>query len=151
MAVIGAMVDWWRQFDDPVLGRLIVQAEADGPSLDEAWTKIEKARATLTTTRADGLPSLSGSGSLSREGSRRPKAARRCLPPAAAPTSMPPGNWICSARCAAMRRRRRARIDARVDDWHDARVSLAAEVADTYVQYRACGLLARPMSVNWPR
>lgn len=35
-----------------------------------------------------------------------------------------------------------ARMDARVSDWHDARVSLAAEVADTYVQYRACVLLA---------
>lgn len=36
----------------------------------------------------------------------------------------------------------RARVQARENDWHDARVSLAAEVADTYVQYRACGLLA---------
>ncbi|MDP3138974.1 MAG: efflux transporter outer membrane subunit, partial [Burkholderiaceae bacterium] len=31
-----------------------------------------------------------------------------------------------------------ARIDARQAQWHDARVSLAAEVADTYVQYRGC-------------
>ena len=33
-------------------------------------------------------------------------------------------------------------MDARVSDWHEARVSLGAEAADTYLQYRACGLLA---------
>jgi NodT family efflux transporter outer membrane factor (OMF) lipoprotein len=36
----------------------------------------------------------------------------------------------------------RARVQARIDDWHDARVSLAAEVADDYVQYRGCEQLA---------
>lgn len=36
----------------------------------------------------------------------------------------------------------RTRIEARVDDWHDARVSLAAQVGDSYVQYRGCQKLA---------
>jgi NodT family efflux transporter outer membrane factor (OMF) lipoprotein len=140
---VGAMVDWWRQFDDPVLGRLIVQAEADSPSLDKAWTKIEKARATLTTTRADGLPSLSGSGSLSRARQQTTEGSAPVL--ATSRSADLDASWELDLFGKVRRNAQaaQARIDARVDDWHDARVSLAAEVADTYVQYRACGLLAQ--------
>jgi NodT family efflux transporter outer membrane factor (OMF) lipoprotein len=34
------------------------------------------------------------------------------------------------------------RVDQRVDDWNDARVSLAAEVAEYYVQFLACSQVA---------
>ncbi|MGJ7533860.1 MULTISPECIES: efflux transporter outer membrane subunit [unclassified Variovorax] len=140
---VSAMVDWWRQFDDPVLGRLIVQAETDSPSLDKAWTKIEKARATLTTTRAGGLPSLSGSGSLSRARQQTTEGGAPVL--ATSRSADLDASWELDLFGKVRRNAQaaQARIDARVDDWHDARVSLAAEVADTYVQYRACGLLTQ--------
>lgn len=138
---VGTMRDWWRQFDDPTVAQLIAFAEADSPSLAKAWAGMEKARATLTTARAAGLPSLDGSASATR--------ARQQSMLGAATTGTTRSAGLDAAweidLFAKVRRNTEAaaaRADARVADWHDARVSLAAEVADTYVQYRACELLA---------
>lgn len=137
-----AMAGWWQQFDDPVLGQLIARAEADSPSLEKAWANIEKARATLTTARAAGLPSLSGSGSASRGKQQLTQGSAPVL--VTSRSADLDASWELDLFGKVLRNAQaaQARIDARVDDWHDARVSLAAEVADTYVQYRACGLLA---------
>ncbi len=136
---LDVMENWWQQFDDPVLSRLIERAETGSPSLTQAWASIEKARATLTSTEAAGLPNLSGSGAVTRARQQQ--------------SSQPTTNTTRSVGFDASweldlfgkvrhnAEAARARIDARIDDWHDARVSLAAEVADDYVQYRACQLL----------
>lgn len=138
---VDAMHNWWQQFDDPTVAQLIAFAEADSPSLVKAWAGIEKARATLTTARSGSLPSVDGSASLTRSHQQSMLGA--------ATTGMTRSAGLDAAweidLFAKVRRNAEAaaaRADARVADWHDARVSLAAEVADTYVRYRACGLLA---------
>lgn len=135
-----AMQQWWQQFDDPVLTRLIEQAEAGSPSLAQAWANIEKARATLTTAEAAGVPGLSGNGSLTRGRQQQSSQPRTATTRSAGLDA----SWEIDLWGKVRRNTEaaQARVDARIDDWHDARVSLAAEVADTYVQYRACGLLA---------
>lgn len=137
-----AMSDWWEQFNDPALNRLVTVAEASSPSLVKAWANIEKARATLRSAEAGALPSLSANGALSR-GEQQMQSGGA----SAAVTSRSGGldaSWEIDLFGKVRRNTEaaQARIEARVDDWHDARVSLGAEVADTYVQYRACGLLA---------
>jgi multidrug efflux system outer membrane protein len=138
---VDVMHNWWRQFDDPTVARLIALAEAESPSLMKAWTGIEKARATQTTARSGGLPGVDGSASLTR--SRQ----QSMLGAATTGTTRSAGldaAWEIDL-FAKVRRNTEAadaRADARVADWHDARISLAAEVADTYVRYRACVLLA---------
>jgi len=133
----GLLQDWWAQFHDAALTQFIAWAEAGSPTLTQAWANIEKARATLTTTRAGALPAVSASGGASRSGST-----------GMASTTARSAGLDASWELDLFGRVRRnteaasARIEAREADWHDARVSLAAEVADTYVQYRACGLLA---------
>ncbi|KQW64896.1 efflux transporter outer membrane subunit [Variovorax sp. Root411] len=136
----GAMRDWWRQFDDPVVAQLIALADADSPSLVKAWAGIEKARATLTTARASGLPSLDGSASLSRA---RQQSVSGALATETTRSAGLDAAWEIDLFSKVRRNTEaaEARAHARVADWHDARVSLAAEVADTYVQYRACELL----------
>ena len=149
---VEAMAQWWQQFDDPVLSRLVKEAESSSPSLTVAWANIQKARATLTTARASGLPSLDASSSISRG-----KQAQGTFGQGTFGADASTESEVMTTRSSGMdasweldlfgkvRRNTeaaRARIDARVDDWHDARVSLAAEVANTYTQYRACGLLA---------
>lgn len=136
-----AMAQWWQQFDDPVLNRLIERAEADSPSLAQAWASIEKARATMATAEAPGLPGLSSSGSLTR--ARQQQSSPQPMTATARSAGLD-SSWEIDLLGKVRRNAEaaQARIDARIDDWHDARVSLAAEVADTYVQYRACGLLA---------
>lgn len=137
----GQLIGWWDRFDDPVLTQLLHMAEADSPSLAEAWANIEKARATLTTSRADGLPSLTAEGSGKR--------ARQEAVTGTAIGNTLSGTLDASWEIDLLGKVRRnteaaqARIQARTDDWHDARVSLAAEVADTYVQHQACRLLVQ--------
>lgn len=136
-----SLEDWWQQFDDPVVGQLVAAAQADSPSLTKAWARIEKARATLTTERSAGLPSLTGSGAATR-------AHQQSTQGAAVTANSRSGGLDAAWEIDLFGKVRRnseaasARVDARIADWHDARVSLAAEVADTYVQYRACELLA---------
>ena len=132
---------WWQQFDDARVGRLVEMAEKDSPSLTQAWANIEKARATLQSTRGQALPSLSGSASASRSNQLQSGFST------ATGTSRSAGfdaSWEVDLFGKVRRNAQasEARVEARTADWHDARVSLAAEVADTYVQYRACILLA---------
>jgi NodT family efflux transporter outer membrane factor (OMF) lipoprotein len=137
---VAAMNDWWRQFDDPTVSRLIEKAESDSPSLAKAWARIDQARATLKSSRAAALPSLTGSGSLSR-GTQQ--AATGASTTATSRSAGLDASWEIDlfGRASRNTEAANARLDARHADWHEARVSLAAEVADTYVQYRACGLL----------
>lgn len=138
---IGAIAQWWRQFDDPLLEQLVAMAEADSPSLAKAWANIEKARTTLVSAKADGLPGITAGGSATRGKQQSQNGAE-------AISESRSGGLDASWEIDLFGKVRRsaeaaqARVDARVSDWHDARVSLAAEVADTYIQYRACGLLA---------
>ncbi|MFG6457602.1 efflux transporter outer membrane subunit [Roseateles sp. BYS96W] len=133
----GALQDWWAQFNDAALTRFIAWAEADSPTLTQAWASIEKARATLTTARAGSLPVLTATAGATRSGGTAATSA----------TTRSAGldaSWELDLFGRARRNTEAAsaRVEAREADWHDARVSLAAEVADTYVQVRACGLLA---------
>jgi NodT family efflux transporter outer membrane factor (OMF) lipoprotein len=136
------LIAWWQQFDDPLMARLITAAEADSPTLTKAWVNIEKARATLATARGSGLPGVTATASANR--SKQPVTNE-----AAAITETRSGGLDASWELDLFGKARhnaeaaQARIDARVSDWHQARVSLAAEVADTYVQYRACVLLTQ--------
>lgn len=134
------LIGWWDGFGDPVLPRLLRLAERDSPSLDKAWANIQKARATLATGQAAAWPGLTGSGSAQRA---RTKAELNDTKIGNTLSSGLDASWEIDVWGKVRRTEEaaEARIQARTDDWHDARVSLAAEVADTYVQYRACRLL----------
>lgn len=131
---------WWQQFDDPLVAQLIAQAEAGSPTLAKASAAIDKARATLTSAGAASLPSVSGNGSLTHAGQQQSSQSTTSTSRSAALDA----SWEIDLFGKARRNSEaaQARVDARISDWHDARVSLAAEVADTYVQYRGCRLLA---------
>lgn len=134
---VTALSDWWSQFNDPVLTRLQRSAESGSPTLDKARANIEKARATLSSASASGLPGASGQASVTRGTQQTGEVAT-------ARSAGLDASWELDLFGKVRRgtESARARVQARENDWHDARVSLAAEVADTYVQYRACGLLA---------
>ncbi|GEO82634.1 efflux transporter outer membrane subunit [Pararhodospirillum oryzae] len=137
----GALINWWTRFNDPVLTRLLEKAEADSPSLAEAWANIASARATLGSDESAFFPQITTDASFKR--TRQESMGMATI-----------GNTLSGSLDASweidlfgkVRRTTEAagaRLQARIDDWHDARVSLAAEVADTYIQYRACRLLAQ--------
>jgi outer membrane protein, multidrug efflux system len=53
-----ANVDWWTQFNDPVLNQLIVDGLANNKSIKIAAANVEQAGAVLTSTRSPLFPQL---------------------------------------------------------------------------------------------
>jgi NodT family efflux transporter outer membrane factor (OMF) lipoprotein len=143
-----ALISWWSTFDDVALSGLIQLAERTNPDLETAAADIAKARANLASARASLFPSLDGSASVSRSGTGGSAANR-----VAAATSKSgdlDASWELDLFGKTRRKSEaaRLRVDEAVSDWHESRVSLAAEVADDYVQYRACRLIERAYEVE---
>ncbi len=131
--------DWWQQFNDPALATLLRLAEADSPTLDQALARIAQARATLDGSLADGRPQLNGGLSKARAGVSQ-KGLHKVGGISGASLD---STWELDLFGKLRRTDEASRheLQARVDDWHDARVSLAAEVGDDFVQYRGCQML----------
>lgn len=127
---------WWQRFNDPVLVKLQQAAESDSPTLAAAWANVEVSRATLRSAGAGALPSVSTAGSVTR-------AAQPGTPTGTTRTGTVDASWEVDLFGKVRRsvESAQAQVEARHGDWHDARVTLAAEVASNYIEYRACGLL----------
>ena len=144
----GDLVSWWSAFGDSSLTALIVAAQTENPDLGSAAAEIEKARAALVSTQASLFPGLNGSGALTRSGTGGDKGNE-----VAAVTTTSGGldaSWEIDlfGKARLKSEAARLRVHERIADWHDARVSLAAEVADYYVQYRACRQMERTYSAE---
>lgn len=135
-ASVAALADWWQQFDDPALAELLRLAEADSPSMDQAAANIALARATLDTRSAEALPSLESTLSKGRGGQQKGSDSQV----GSGSSAQFDAAWEIDLFGKLHRNNEAAssRVEARVDDWHDARVTLAAQVGDDYVQYRGC-------------
>ncbi len=139
-----ALKGWWQRFDDPVLLRLQEQAEASSPTLDQAVARIQQARATLDTNRAQGRPLANVGASFTESGQRTSTGGQSFQFVTGGLQPSADASWALDLFGKIRRNSQaaRARIEARGDDLADARIALAAEVADDYVQYRGCGQLA---------
>jgi len=131
------MTDWWNQFKDPVLTALQQAAQKDSPTLDTAVAAIKSARASVTTNRASGIPSLSASASATNSGYVGTTSSA-----AITTSSGVDASWEIDLFGGVSRsvESAKATLEAKEADWHNARISLAAEVATDYVDYRACRL-----------
>lgn len=134
-----SLENWWAQWHDPALAWLIDAALADNPNLDKALASIASARASLASVNAGFAPSLDGGANVTRTRQQQSGTTSTLTTRSAGFDA----SWELDLFGKVRRNAEAAQasLQARVDDWHDARVSLAAEVADTYVQYRACLLL----------
>lgn len=139
---VSQLIDWWGQFNDPALSQLLKAAEADNPTIDIALANIKSARASSISAAAQGLPSVTGNASITRSQSATSNGINRSSGISTSTVGALDASWeidlfggIKFAKQAA-----EARVEAKQNDWHTARVSLAAEVATNYVDYRACQL-----------
>jgi multidrug efflux system outer membrane protein len=140
--------NWWKQFDDPVLPLLIDTANASHPTLQRALAAIKEARASTQQRQSDLLPRIDGTVSSQRVGDRsdtKPGMVNTAYPEALNTNSGLDAKWeldlfggLRQAQTAA-----EARLSGRRHAWHEARISLSAEVAGKYLQYRACRQLWR--------
>lgn len=125
---------WWTQFDDPLLNELILAAELNSPSVAAARSRLYQARAASTSATATLLPRLDATLS----GSRGQQDIR--FPSGTATSGGLAASWEIDLFGAASANYDAAnlRYSGAQADWHLARVTLAADVATSYVGLRAC-------------
>jgi outer membrane protein, multidrug efflux system len=131
-----SLKNWWASWNDPALSALIEATQTNSPTLAQAAARIAQARASERIAGSANEPEASGSSSLSRGAQGGPTAT----------------NWSTSAQALweldlfggkiRSRQAATARLEARSIEWHDARVSLAAEVATIYASLRVNEALA---------
>ena len=125
---------WWAGFADPVLPLLIASAQTASPDLAAAAARIERARANRVAAGAASLPLLDAVGTVQtgRAQLRQPAATSASLGLQA--------GWEIDlfGGLAAGREAAQARLEGAQAARHAARLSLAAEVASSYVALRGC-------------
>jgi len=131
---VDALKQWWSQFDDPLMPRLIDTAQRASPTQALAAANMADARAARVASGAALLPSLDISASGAR--GRTELAA----PTGKAVSANLQAAWeldLFGANRAGLDAAE-ARLASSQAGWHFARVSVAAEVARNYVELRAC-------------
>jgi len=125
--------NWWRQFDDPLVAELVDATQAGNPTVAQALARIAQARAAAGHAAGARFPALDLGASASRSRTATSDVATTTVRGLDASWELDLfGGKRKAADAAAYR------VEARTADWHAARVSLAAEVAGTLVNYRAC-------------
>lgn len=128
-----ALTAWWQAFDDPALARLIARAEAQSPTLEQAAARRRQAEAFAAQARA-GLSPQGGIGAQVQRGRALNGVAGDSTQASAQFSASWEIDLFGGQRAAALAAA--AQATAASDDWHAARVSLAADVAQAYVQLR---------------
>ena len=133
----GSLTDlnqWWRQQGDPLLARLIDAAQAASPTIATAGSRIAQSRAQRAAAGAALLPSLDAALSVSRANQQS------TLPGGTTSQAALQAGWeidLFGGR-RAERDAAQARLAGATAGWHEARVSVAAEVANLYYSLRSC-------------
>jgi NodT family efflux transporter outer membrane factor (OMF) lipoprotein len=133
--------DWWKYFNDPVLDGFIAKATASNWDLKIAEARIAEARAARATARNDLLPTVNTDASFERQGNRLafPGSPGFNL---AKPFDVYQTGFDATWELDLFGGKRREIESANADlqaaeaSRDDARVSLLAEVARTYVDIR---------------
>ncbi|MBC7454165.1 MAG: efflux transporter outer membrane subunit [Massilia sp.] len=128
------LASWWQRQGDPLLVQLIASAQAASPSVSTARSRIAQARFERVAAGAALLPSVDGVASIGR------MSQQSALPTGTTAQGALQASWEIDL--FGTRRYERGAADARLAGaqagWHEARVSVAAEVANQYYALRAC-------------
>ncbi|MDB5750543.1 MAG: putative outer rane channel, partial [Ramlibacter sp.] len=126
---------WWQQFNDPVLVDLVEAAQTVSPTVASAGARMVQARAARTGADAALLPTLDGSASASRGNSQQGVAVTSTIVQSGLQSAWEIdlfGGNRAGADAA------QARLEGAEAGWHDARVAVAAETANSYLNLRTC-------------
>lgn len=125
---------WWSRIDDPLVPRLIDAAQRASPTLAQAAVNLADARASRVASGAALWPSMdfAAGATRGRNEAGAPIGQSSSLGFEAA--------WeldLFGVRRAGLAAAE-ARLASNQAGWHDARVSVAADVARNYVELRVC-------------
>lgn len=132
------LLAWWRGLGEPLLVDLIEAGQRVSPTVASARARLAQARAERVAAGAALVPSVDAAASLTRSRSLRPGAG-----PAINATVGQLGlqtAWEIDlfGGLRAERDAAQERLQGAQADWHEARVSVAAEVAVQYELLRQC-------------
>jgi multidrug efflux system outer membrane protein len=143
---------WWEQFGDAELTALINAAQASSPTLASSLARVKRARAATDVSRSALFPTLNGTLSRTRENfdefvNESPNLSDVGQDTSGEANRTSAGldaSWELDLFGAARRgaQASEAQLEASEARWSDAHVTLAAEVARAYVNYRECESLA---------
>ncbi len=131
-AEAGALVQWWRVFQDDDLAGLIERSLEVHTSVRSAQAALAQARAQRDVTAAATLPAVRASGSAQRSATGEATAANAFRAGLDASWELD----VFGARRSALAASE-AEVRSSAAQLGQARVTLAAEVALTYVEWRA--------------
>ncbi|QTN30517.1 efflux transporter outer membrane subunit [Rhodoferax sp. AJA081-3] len=131
---VGGLTQWWERQGDPLLVELIAAAQAVSPSISQALARVEASRAQQASARGALLPNLNAQYAASR-GVSQPNFPVTNTQQLGLQTQ-----WEIDLVGAnrAVSRAAQANVDGTQAQWHDARVSVAAEVANLYYSQSTC-------------
>ncbi|MBC7918945.1 MAG: efflux transporter outer membrane subunit [Rhodoferax sp.] len=129
-----SLAEWWQQQGDPLLVELITAAEAQSPSISQSLSRIAQARANQALARSALLPQVNAQFAASR-GVQQPD-----LPVTTTQTLGLQAGWELDLVGAnrAVSSAALAQVESSQAQWHDARVLVAAEVANLYYSLSTC-------------
>ncbi|PXX47582.1 efflux transporter outer membrane subunit [Undibacterium pigrum] len=130
--------NWWQTNGDASLLELIEAAQKVSPTLSQAWSRMETARAARVAAGAALLPSLDGVANATRA-KNQPGMPVATTAQAGLQTS-----WELDlfGGNRANNQAAQATLEGSQALWHDARISVAAEVAQLYFSALSCQQVA---------
>ncbi len=130
-----ALANWWTRFNDPVLDQLVAEALRQSPDIRTALSRIAAARATKSIERSGLFPSLDANAS----GSRSTVRATDVTTTAESYGASLDARWEIDlfGRQRLGLAAAQADLAQTTENAHAVQVSLAAEVASTYVTLRS--------------
>ena len=131
---VSQLAQWWQQQGDPLLVELITAAQAVSPSVSQSLARIEAARANQALARSALLPNISAQVGVSRG------VSQPAIPVATTSQLGVQASWELDVVGAnrAVSNAALANLEGSQAQWHDARVSVAAEVANLYYSLSTC-------------
>nr|WP_326528056.1 efflux transporter outer membrane subunit [Rhodoferax sp.] len=131
---VASLTQWWQQQGDPLLVELIAAAQAASPSVSVALARVEASRAQQAAAHGALVPSL-GAQIAATRGVSQPNLPVATVQQVGLQTA-----WELDLVGAnrAVSRAAVANVESSQALWHDARVSVAAEVANLYFGSTNC-------------
>ena len=123
---------WWTELSDPVLDNLVDQAFQTSPTLEAAVSRVTQSRSLYAQANGAAFPNVDAGAGAQNGKSGSTGSSLGWLSTNA--------SWEIDLFGAVRRGREgaQARAEAQQATLADVRVSLAADVTDAYLSYRAC-------------
>jgi len=140
---------WWAVLDDPALNNLVDAALNGNPTLGQALSKIDEARAMSRVSAGQAGPAVGANASITR--AQQQSSSGTLANPTLLVTDMAIGpslSWEIDlfGRLRHAEEAARWRVDARSQDAEAVRLSLAADVVSGVLSLRACEAMSQRLS-----